>query len=165
MCVRIVAPKKDDRDLLRAAQQNDVAAKDELIRRYRPTVEAIASEYWGPPRDDLISAGYVGLLEAIRRFDLTRNTSLRAYAASWIKKGIRDLVKDWRKGGQSGETRADRKQPRTIWHCHYNEHIATDIDTKTRPVRSGHGPSLFQLPPESVGDTGQIFGTAAASEM
>ena len=42
------------------------------------------------------------------RYDLRRNNRLGAYACHWIRKRIREAVKEWRRGGQAGETRADR---------------------------------------------------------
>lgn len=39
-------------------------------------------------REDAVQAGYVGLLEALRRFDPTRGTSFSSYAVPWIKKYV-----------------------------------------------------------------------------
>lgn len=97
----------DERDLIRAAQRDDGAALAELVRRYEPTVQSIAGDYWGD-RKDIVAGGHVGLIEAIRRFDLRRNTGLRAYAKEWIRRGMRESVRDWSRAGQAGETRADR---------------------------------------------------------
>jgi hypothetical protein len=67
----------------------------------------IAAQYYGPSCDDLVAAGMEGLWIAIVRFDLQRNNGLRVYAEFWIRKKMREAVKDWRRGGQAGATRAD----------------------------------------------------------
>jgi RNA polymerase sigma factor (sigma-70 family) len=83
-------------------------AKDKLVRSFHRLVLKIASEYFGPARDDLIGAGVLGFWEAINRFDLRRNNRLGAFAEWWIRKRVRLAVREWRRGGQAGETRADR---------------------------------------------------------
>jgi DNA-directed RNA polymerase specialized sigma subunit len=100
----------EEADLIRRAQAGDGRAKDELLRRYHRTVLKVSklNRYRGPLRDDLIAGGCWAVSVAIERFDLRRNTGLRAYAEHWIHKGMRKVVKDWRRGGQAGETRADR---------------------------------------------------------
>ncbi|MCL2064280.1 MAG: FliA/WhiG family RNA polymerase sigma factor [Candidatus Cloacimonetes bacterium] len=48
-------------------------------------------------REDLYSAGVIGLLEAIERFDLTKNVSFKTYATLRIKGAIIDEIRrfDW----------------------------------------------------------------------
>src|SRR5262249_22921734 len=53
--------------------------------------------------------GTVGFLEAVQRFNLRRNRGrLSTYADHWIRKRVREAVKDWSKEGAAGETRQDR---------------------------------------------------------
>src|SRR6187397_2376581 len=54
----------EERDLLRAAQAGDTRARDELLKCFHRLVLKIASEFYGPSRDDLIAAGLLGLSEA-----------------------------------------------------------------------------------------------------
>ena len=98
----------EERDLLRAAQAGDARAKGELIRRFHRLILKISRGYHGPSRDDLIAAGALGLVDAIERFDMRRNTGLAAYAQEYIRNGMREEAKAWRTRGQAGETRADR---------------------------------------------------------
>ena len=97
-----------DRDLLRRAKAGGEQAKNRLAENYHRFVLKIAGDYYGPPRDDLIAAGVLGLCEAIARFDLRRNSSFGTYAEYRIRWAIRQLVKQWRKRGNSSDTRADR---------------------------------------------------------
>ena len=48
-------------------------------------------------RDDLYSAGIIGLLEAIERFDLTKNVSFKTFATLRVKGAIIDEIRrfDW----------------------------------------------------------------------
>jgi hypothetical protein len=113
--------RTQERKLIRRAQAGDEQAKDLLIRHFSKTVLEIAGEYYGPTRwltrDDMAAWGYRGLLEAIRRFNLSRRNGLRAYAEFWIRKFISQATKGKSLGlngelvvGDDGptETRADR---------------------------------------------------------
>jgi RNA polymerase sigma-B factor len=59
-------------------------------------VRSIARRYEGRglPLDDLIQVGYVGLIQAVDRFDPQRGTSLRAYAARTIDGEIMHMFRD-----------------------------------------------------------------------
>jgi RNA polymerase sigma-B factor len=58
------------------------AACDVLVARYRGLVRSCARRYWrsSEPADDLLQAGYLGLVKAISRFDPAAGGSLAAYA-------------------------------------------------------------------------------------
>jgi DNA-directed RNA polymerase specialized sigma subunit len=98
----------DELDLIRAAKAGNAGAKDTLLKSFHRFILTIAKEYWGPSRGELIAAGCHGFLEAIDRYDLRRNNRLSTYAAAWIRNKMQLAVRDWRRGGQAGETRADR---------------------------------------------------------
>jgi DNA-directed RNA polymerase specialized sigma subunit len=64
-----------ERELIRLAQSSSVfskAAKEELIQRYSPLIFKIIRSgiVFGTPHEDLLQAGYVGLLEAVQRFNV-----------------------------------------------------------------------------------------------
>jgi RNA polymerase sigma factor (sigma-70 family) len=102
-----------ERDLIRRAQVGDEQARDLLLKYFSRTVLKIAGRYYGQSRDDLIAPGCLGLLEAIRRFDLSSPYGLRAYAAPWIRKFINEQIKNWNNYDAEMETRADR-----VLHSH-----------------------------------------------
>jgi RNA polymerase sigma-B factor len=58
------------------------AACDVLVARYRGLVRSCARRYWhsSEPAEDLLQAGYLGLVKAISRFDPAAGGSLAAYA-------------------------------------------------------------------------------------
>jgi hypothetical protein len=108
-----VPSRDEERELIRRAQAGDKQVENLLMRFFARTVLKIAGEFYGPTRDDLAAAGFNGLLQAIRRFDLSRTNGLKAYATLWIRKFIdaetSDKFIDPETGRLSGrETRADR---------------------------------------------------------
>jgi len=79
----------------RDAPERD-AACEVLVRRYTPLVRACAHQYANSPEpvEDLMQAGFVGLLKAISYYDPSYGKGLRAYAgpcvAGEIKRHFRD---------------------------------------------------------------------------
>ncbi len=73
-------------------------AKEEIVRRFLPRVKFYAHKYaFGlPPEldvEDLVSAGIVGLLEAVNRFDPSMNTTLSTFADFRIRGAIIDEIR------------------------------------------------------------------------
>ena len=57
------------RELIEAAQRGDVAAQEELVRRFEPLVQRVVWKLWIPrgcDREDIAQEARVGLLRAIR---------------------------------------------------------------------------------------------------
>ncbi len=84
-----------ERELVLAAQAGDQGARDELIEAYMPLVGGIARIYRGSPavdRAELIQEGVVGLLRAIRRYDVRLGTPVWAYASWWVRQAMQQLV-------------------------------------------------------------------------
>jgi RNA polymerase sigma-32 factor len=76
-----------ERDLLERARQGDRAAVNELVESHMRLVVQIASRYGRGDLSahDLIAEGVLGLLEAIVRFDMSRDTRFAGYAAWWVR--------------------------------------------------------------------------------
>ncbi len=70
--------------------------RDRLILRHAPLVRAIARRYSGRgmSHDDLVQTGYLGLIQAVDRYDPSRGVPLRAYAARTIEGEIMHLFRD-----------------------------------------------------------------------
>jgi hypothetical protein len=105
----------EEADLVRAAKAGDSAARDKLAQSFHRAIVDIASKYSGPPWDELVAAGLRGFCEALYRHDIHSNQRLRSKVKSWIRKYIQLAVQDWLKGGQAGETRADRYVRHNSW--------------------------------------------------
>jgi RNA polymerase sigma-32 factor len=101
-----------ERDLAERYQQGERAAAARLVEGCLEAVLAIAWEYrrCGPPLEDLIQEGNIGLLKAVERFDPGRGVRLAKYAAYWIRAEIREYVarqyRIVRPGSSKGERRA-----------------------------------------------------------
>jgi hypothetical protein len=98
----------EERDLIRAAQAGDDEAKARLVEGFHRLVLSFAPEFYGPPREELIATGLLGLGEAISAYDLRRNTGFRSYAQAVIRNEIREEVNRYRKRGQHCGTREER---------------------------------------------------------
>ena len=73
----------DERSLLiRWRSMRDERAREELVRRYLPATRQLARRYARSHEsvEDLAQAATVGLIQAIDRFDLSRETGLSTYA-------------------------------------------------------------------------------------
>jgi DNA-directed RNA polymerase specialized sigma subunit len=55
-----------------------------------PSFGAFHRVRYGPPRDELIATGLLGLSEAISAYDLKRNTAFRGSAKEVIRNELRE---------------------------------------------------------------------------
>jgi RNA polymerase sigma-32 factor len=103
-----------ERSLAMQHRAGDRRATARLVEGCRECVVATAAEYrrWGPPLEDLIQEGNLGLLKAIDHFDPDRGVRLATYARYWIRAEIREyVVRQYRMvrlGASKGERRAIR---------------------------------------------------------
>jgi RNA polymerase sigma-32 factor len=75
-------------------ERGDHAAAHELVTSHLRLVARIATGYrgYGLPISDLISAGNVGLMQAVERFEPDKGFRLATYATWWIKAAIQDYI-------------------------------------------------------------------------
>jgi len=96
-------PTSDVRRLWSAYQRNrEPAVRDKLIEHYLPLVKVVAGRLAislpsHVDRDDLMSNGVFGLMDAIARFDPGREVKFETYAATRIRGAILDAIRaqDW----------------------------------------------------------------------
>ncbi|MEN0058775.1 MAG: sigma-70 family RNA polymerase sigma factor, partial [Bdellovibrio sp.] len=76
--------------------------KDDLIKEYAPLIKFIAQKIAvrlpsNIELDDLISAGVIGLMDAIEKYDSTRDNKFKTYAEFRIRGAILDELRaqDW----------------------------------------------------------------------
>lgn len=79
-------------------RQKDQSAENNLVQQFLPMVHKIvqrAVTYIRPPlsREDLVSAGMVGLLKAARDYDASRETEFQTYAYIRIRGAVLDELK------------------------------------------------------------------------
>jgi RNA polymerase sigma-B factor len=88
---------RNDIELVAAHRRDgDPASREELVMRHAGLVRAIARRYNGRGLmpEDIEQTGYLGLIQAIDRFDPSRGVPLRAYAARTIEGEIMHLFRD-----------------------------------------------------------------------
>ena len=86
----------------RYKMSNDTQARENLIIEYAPLVKYVAGRVAislpaSVQQDDLISYGIFGLIDAIEKFDLSRNIKFETYAISRVRGAIWDGLRsmDW----------------------------------------------------------------------
>lgn len=81
---------EEERACLEQAAAGDLAARNQLIEHNLRLVAHIIKKYYAAAgdQDDLISIGVIGLIKAIRTFDLSKNTRLATYAARCVENEI-----------------------------------------------------------------------------
>jgi RNA polymerase sigma-32 factor len=82
---------REERTMLELAKAGNQRATAELVASHMRLVVQVASCYArnGLSVHDLVSEGMLGLMEAIRRFDLSRDTRFASYAAWWVRACVR----------------------------------------------------------------------------
>ncbi len=82
-----------------ALKTGDVEAARELVLSHLRLVVSISRQYlgYGLPYADLIQEGTVGLMKAVKRFDVDRGVRLVSFAMHWIKAEIHEyIIRNWR---------------------------------------------------------------------
>ena len=87
---------KDNESYLKKAANGDETAVETLIKNNYPLVTSIAKRFTGRGCDteDLIQIGLIGMLKAIRSFDVTRGNVFSTYAVPMITGEIRKFLRD-----------------------------------------------------------------------
>lgn len=138
----------------------DEAERDALIVKYAPLVKFLASRMAMrlPPSvsvDDLISAGIMGLLDAIEKFDPGKKVQFRTYAEFRIKGAILDELRsmDWiprsvRKKIREMEqavTSVEQKLRRPAEDREIAEEMGVDLDTYHDMLDKARGIDLLSF--------------------
>lgn len=88
----------DTGQLWQRARAGDTDARGRLIERYAPLATAVARRMRVPTGalvgpDDLVSAGFLGLIDAVDRFQPDREVAFEAYASLRIRGAILDELR------------------------------------------------------------------------
>ena len=90
-----VLSEEEETLLLKNFKENgDLAAAQKLITSHLRLAVKIALTYrhYGLPTADLISEANIGLMQAVKKFDVNKNVRLSTYAILWIKAALNDFV-------------------------------------------------------------------------
>jgi RNA polymerase sigma-32 factor len=85
----------EERELaLNLRDNNDLLAAERLVSSHLRLVVKIAYSYknYGLPMMDMISEGNIGLLKAVKKFDVDKGFRLSTYAIWWIKAHIQEYI-------------------------------------------------------------------------
>ena len=109
MAIETGAKYAENLSLIERSQAGDDAATEELIRRNAGLVQSIAVKFCGRGTEfeDLVQIGNIGMLKAIRSFDMTRGNTFSTYAVPLIIGEIRRFLRD------DGIIKVSRTQKRT----------------------------------------------------
>jgi RNA polymerase sigma-B factor len=99
---RAARPDLDNEGILSRLRSSELsppdraALEERIVARNVGLVKSIALKFAasGEPVDDLIQAGYIGLLNAVANFDLAHNTRFSTYASHLIQGEIRHYIRD-----------------------------------------------------------------------
>lgn len=89
--------QEEERDLLARAKSGDTEARDQLVLMNQRMVIGLSYRYLSMAGDlefmDLVQSGNIGLLEAIKRFDLSRDLKFSTYSFWWVRVAIQRICK------------------------------------------------------------------------
>ena len=90
----------EETELARKAAAGDKNARDKLLTSNMRFVVNVAKKYQnrGLELEDLISEGYIGLIEAVEKFDVTRGYHFISYAVWWIRQSILKAISEKGRG-------------------------------------------------------------------
>jgi RNA polymerase sigma-32 factor len=95
-----VLSKEEERALaIRFREDDDLDAARQLVLAHLRFVVHVAKGYlgYGLPLNDLIQEGNVGLMKAVKRFDVNYDVRLVSFAVHWIRAEIHEFVlRNWR---------------------------------------------------------------------
>ena len=102
-----ILTREEEVKLAKSIKAGDPKAIQEMVRRNLKYVVTVANKYrgLGISLQDLIEEGNIGLIQAAKRFDVSRNVKFITYAVWWIKQAIMHSLAE-----QSGTVKLPVKQ-------------------------------------------------------
>ena len=90
-----ILTKEEEKSLFIRMNHGDLEAKKIIIESNLRLVVSIAKRYKGLGLEflDLIQEENIGLIEAVERFDVTKNNKFSTYATWWIRKEVSRSIK------------------------------------------------------------------------
>ena len=130
--------KEEEIKLAEAIKEGDLKAIQEMVRRNLKYVITIAKKYqgFGMSLQDLIEEGNIGLIQAAKRFDVSKNVKFITYAVWWIKQAIIHSLAE-----QSGTVKLPVKQAGKISRFNKKSHQMFQ-DMEREPTQSEVAKSL-----------------------
>ena len=90
-----ILSEHEETELVQAfCTKGDLNAAQRLVTSHLRLAAKIAMTYrrYGLPMADIISEANIGLMQAVKKFDLSKNVRLSTYAVWWIRAAINDFI-------------------------------------------------------------------------
>lgn len=90
-----ILSEQEETELVQAfCTKGDLNAAQRLVTSHLRLAAKIAMTYrrYGLPMADIISEANIGLMQAVKKFDLSKNVRLSTYAVWWIRAAINDFI-------------------------------------------------------------------------
>lgn len=138
----------------------DLTIRNQIIERYIYLVRIIALKMRGIYQqygdvDDIVNEGIIALMDAIEKFDISKNTKFETYASIRIKGSIIDYVRkqDWiprkvkndYKIIKESEELLSNKLGRTPTDNEIVEHLNMDINDYNKIISNAYGTSILSF--------------------
>jgi len=148
------------RDELCAVVELNNAEREQLLLEHLPHVQHIARRIYFrlPPQvpfEDLVHAGMLGLMDAVRKFDPSKNVQLKCYAEFRIRGAILDSLRevDWsprtlrRKGRQleTAVSKCEARFGRSPTESELSAELGISLDELQELSRDLHGLSVGNI--------------------
>ena len=93
--VKMLTPEEEI-ELAKKAKNGDMEARNRILTANMRFVVNVAKKYQnrGLELEDLISEGYIGLIEALDKFDVDRGYHFISYAVWWIRQSILKAISE-----------------------------------------------------------------------
>lgn len=88
---------EEERQLFRKYKhQNCLVSAEKIVRHHLGLVNSIAYKlrHYGLPHEDLFQEGAIGLMKAVKSFDITRENRFVSYAIVWIRSAMLEFVEN-----------------------------------------------------------------------
>lgn len=138
----------------------DIDIRNQIIEKYSHLVKIIALKMRGIYQqygdlDDIVNEGIIALIDAIEKFDLSKNTKFETYASIRIKGSIIDYVRkqDWTprkvksdyKIIKDAEDLLSNKLDRAPSDNEIAEYLKMDISDYNRIISNAYGTSMLSF--------------------
>ena len=92
--IPVLSEEEEKKLVIAFHEEGDLSAAQKLVASHLRLSAKIAFTYrrYGLPLADLISEGNIGLMQAVKKFDLSKQVRLSTYAIWWIKAAINDFI-------------------------------------------------------------------------
>ena len=94
----VLTEEEEHQLILNFQTKGDLASAQKLITSHLRLAAKIALTYrrYGLPMSDVISEANIGLMQAVKKFDMNKKVRLATYAIWWIKAAINDyILRSW----------------------------------------------------------------------